>query len=56
MSTVAAQIKNELKIKSGVESVILNLIDFYVPIRGNLRRNRNRAGSMNMEENKEEIE
>ena len=27
-----------------------------MPIRGNLRRNRNRAGSMNLEENKEEIE
>lgn len=54
MSTVAHKIQDELKSKSGIESVILNLIDFYVPIRGNMRRKR--AGSMNVEESKEVIE
>lgn len=56
MSTVSFQIKEELKRKAGIESAILNLVDFYVPIRGNLRRKRKRAGSMNMEEDKDQIE
>ena len=34
----------------------MNLLDFYIPIRGNMRRNRSRAGSLVDEENKEEIE
>lgn len=56
MSTVAHKIQDELAAKAGISSSILNLVDFYHPIRGNLRRNRTRAGSMNIEENKEEIE
>jgi hypothetical protein len=55
MSTVAHKIQDELKSKSGINSAILNMRDFYVPIRGNMRRNRNRTGSMNLEENKTEI-
>jgi len=57
MSTVARKIQEELKSKSGISSAILNLSDFYVPIRGNMRRkHRSRTGSINMEENKQEIE
>ena len=59
MSTVATNIKDELHEKSGIECEILNLIDFYVPLRGNLRREaRSRANSIVIEgneENKEEI-
>lgn len=53
MSTVAHSIKDELEKKSGIKSTILNIVDFYVPIRGNMRRNRTR--SANLEENKEDI-
>lgn len=57
MSTVARKIQEELKSKSGISSAILNLSDFYVPIRGNMRRkNRSRANSMNVEESKQAIE
>jgi len=56
MSTVAHKIQDELKSKAGIDSAILNLVDFYVPIRGNMRRHRSRAGSTNLEENKEVIE
>jgi len=38
MSTVANSIKEDLRSKSGIEAQILNLIDFYQPQRGNLRR------------------
>ena len=59
MSTVAKSIKDELYNKSGIQTEILNLIDFYLPLRGNMRREgRSRAGSLVInenEENKEEI-
>lgn len=59
MSTVATSIKDELLEKAGIETEILNQIDFYRPIRGNLRREgRSRASSIIIEgneENKEEI-
>jgi hypothetical protein len=57
MSTVAKNIKDELYEKSGIETEILNLIDFYVPLRGNLRREgRSRAGSIVIEGNEEHKE
>jgi hypothetical protein len=50
MSTVARNIQDDLRNKAGIDSAILNLVDFYVPIRGNMRRNRTRAGSLTLEE------
>ncbi len=54
MSTVASNIKNELQ-KSNIATAVINLANFYRPIRGNLRKNRSRAGSLVEEENKEEV-
>jgi len=34
---------------------VVSLANFYRPIRGNLRKNRSRAGSLVEEENKEEV-
>lgn len=45
MSTVAKQIQRDLLEKNKTKSEIINLSDFYNPIRGNLRRGRSRAGS-----------
>lgn len=55
MSTVARNVQDELKKRAGVESAILNLVDFYVPIRGNMRRNRTKSMEYT-EENKEEVQ
>lgn len=38
MSTVAQSMKNELRDKAGIQSEIIHVIDFYVPLRGNMRR------------------
>jgi hypothetical protein len=51
MSTVARAMKIELKQKYNIDSEIINLIDFYIPLRGNMRRNRSRAGSLKGDEN-----
>ena len=51
MSTVARAMKIELKQKYQIESEIINLIDFYIPLRGSMRRNRSRAGSLKGDEN-----
>jgi len=46
-----------LKKRAGIDSAILNLVDFYVPLRGNMRRNRIKSCSTtNIEEKKEEIQ
>ena len=54
MSTVAHNIQTELQ-KSNISVSVVNLSNFYRPIRGNLRKNRSRAGSLVDEENKEEV-
>lgn len=54
MSTVAKNIKTELQ-KSNISTAVVSLANFYRPIRGNLRKNRSRAGSLVEEENKEEV-
>ena len=54
MSTVARNIRNELT-KSNISTAIVSLANFYRPIRGNVRKNRSRAGSLVEEENKEEV-
>ena len=46
MSTVAKNICYDLSNKAGLSVTIINLLDFYVPIRGNMRRSRSRAGSI----------
>jgi len=46
MSTVAHTIKNELQNKANISCAIMNLLDFYIPYRGNMRRNRLRANSI----------
>lgn len=46
MSTVAQSIKNELRDKAEIQSEIIHSIDFYVPLRGNMRRQRSRASSL----------
>jgi pantothenate kinase-related protein Tda10 len=46
MSTVAKNIKKDLIKKAGVSCTLINLLDFYKPIRGNMRRTRSRAGSL----------
>jgi hypothetical protein len=56
MSTVAKSMKKELYDKAGIPSEIINLIDFYLPIRGNMRRNRSRAGSLKPNEDGNENE
>ena len=38
MSSVAISMKNELKNQANIQSDIIKLIDFYLPIRGNMRR------------------
>lgn len=50
MSTVAKSMKIELLNKAKIQVEIINMIDFYVPIRGSLRRNRSRAGSLKGDE------
>jgi uridine kinase len=45
MSTVAQSMQQYLR-KANIQSEIINLIDFYVPLRGNMRRQRSRAGSL----------
>ena len=52
MSTVAKNIKAELD-RSGISSERFTLLDFYKPIRGELKQSRSRAGSLCEEENKE---
>ena len=54
MSTVSKSIADEL-VRSGITCSIVNLVNFYRPIRGNLRKQRSRAGSLVEEENKEEV-
>lgn len=54
MSVVAKSIHDDL-VKSGISTSIVNVNNFYRPIRGNLRKNRSRAGSLVEEENKEEV-
>ena len=38
MSLVSEKIKQDLEAKSGIQSEIIHLTNFYHPIRGNLRR------------------
>lgn len=54
MSVVAKSIHDDL-VKSGISTSIVNVNNFYRPIRGNLRKQRSRAGSLVEEENKEEV-
>lgn len=54
MSTVANNIQTELQ-KSNISVSVVHLSNFYRPIRGNVRKNRSRAGSLVDEENKEEV-
>jgi uridine kinase len=54
MSTVAKKIRFELA-RSNISTAVINLANFYRPIRGNLRKQRSRAGSLVEEENKEEV-
>ena len=56
MSTVAKNIMDDLYNKSGIEAQILNLIDFYKPMRGNLRRvTRERKNSLLPSDDKDEL-
>ena len=54
MSTVAKSIKNDLN-ADGLSVNILSLLDFYKPIRGELKKSRSRAGSLMEEETKEQV-
>ena len=54
MSTVATNIRQDLQ-KSGISTTIVSLVNFYYPLRGNLRKSRSRAGSLVEEENKQEV-
>ena len=54
MSTVATNIRQELQ-KAGISTTIVSLVNFYHPLRGNLRKSRSRAGSLVEEENKQEV-
>ena len=54
MITVASKVKRELQ-KSNISANIVSLVNFYQPIRGNLRKKRSRAGSLVEEEKKEEV-
>ena len=56
MSTVARSMKNELQNRANISAEIINLIDFYVPIRGNMRRNRSRSSSLIPNDENSEIE
>ena len=54
MSTVAKSIKADME-KSGIKTEIFSLLNFYKPIRGELKKSRSRAGSLVEEEKKEEV-
>lgn len=54
MSTVAKNIHDELT-KAKINCASISLVNFYQPMRGNLRKQRSRAGSLVEEENKEEV-
>ena len=54
MSTVAKNIEAELA-RSGISSERFTLLDFYKPIRGDLKKSRSRVGSFCEEENKETV-
>ena len=54
MSTVAKSMKIELLNKANIQVEIIPMIDFYLPIRGSMRRNRSRAGSLMGDENDQE--
>lgn len=45
MSTVARAMK-ELLNRAEIKADIINLIDFYLPLRGSMRRNRSHSGSL----------
>lgn len=45
MSTVAYTIRDNLQNNSGIQSAVIKLADFYIPIRGDMRR-RSRASSL----------
>lgn len=55
MSTVAKNIRSELA-KSNISTAVVSLVNFYRPIRGNVRKQRSRAGSLVEEENKSKEE
>lgn len=46
MLTVAKSMKIELLNKAKIHAEIINLIDFYLPIRGSMRRNRSNSSSL----------
>ena len=54
MSTVAKNIKADLY-RSGISSERFTLLDFYKPLRGDLKKSRSRAGSLVEEETKEQV-
>ena len=54
MSTVAKTIKADLQ-RSGISSERFTLLDFYKPLRGDLKKSRSRAGSLVEEEMKEQV-
>ena len=54
MSTVAKSMKMELLNKAKINAEIINLIDFYLPIRGSMRRNRSNSSSLQPDENDKE--
>ena len=54
MSTVAKSIKAELY-RVGISSERFTLLDFYKPLRGDLKKSRSRAGSLVEEETKEQV-
>ena len=54
MSTVAKSIQNDLK-ADGLSVNILSLLDFYKPLRGDIKKSRSRAGSLMEEETKEQV-
>jgi len=54
MSTVANDIKDQLWELYKIKAEILNLIDFYTPIRGSMRRGRSRAGSLLLDGDEEQ--
>lgn len=55
MSTVAYTIKDALAKKSGISCAVLNLVDFYIPLLGDLRR-KSRSNSLIEEESTEQVE
>jgi len=54
MSTVANDIKVQLWNLYKINAEILNLKDFYTPIRGSMRRHRSRAGSLLLDGDEEQ--